>query len=462
MDLKKTALALGLVLVMVVGTVTGCGNKLDGTKTAITVNGENVSAGALSLMANYNAALIYSYYGSYMGEGYFDMAAGDIYGDEEEEEAADETAESEEAEATEDAAAEEETAAEEDAATEEDAAAEEEAADETAKEDAEKEDGPTVGDHMVQEAADQLAELVVISQHAEEYGVALTDEEKAAIDEVAQKYVDSNPQEVLKKLGTSKQDMVTLLTLDTIKSKMLPVLAKDVDKNIDDKEAQQSSATIITILYTDEEDAEESADGEDSADENSVTKEQAVADLQKILADINKEADPASCDMNAIAEAVKDTYSATTYTWSTNDPDQTSVSGVIYSAAQSLKDGEVYQQVLVDEERSAASIIRLDKAFDEEATENQKGTIYYQRETDNFENTVKEWVDASDIVKNDKVISTIKITGSQLYTFKQPEEETEEAEPAAEEAEEAEPEAEETEEAEPAAEEAESTEENAG
>ena len=455
MNVKKTALAIGLVLIMAIGTVTGCG-KFDGTKTAITVNGENVSAGTLSLMANYDAALVYTYYGSYMGEDYFDLPAGDIFGDEEEDADAEESAEAEDTaadaedeSAAEDAAAEDTAADAEDESAAEDAAAENTAADaedESTAEDAEAadaeadaaedteaaeeeeaEDGPTVGDHMVQDAADQLAELVVISQHAEDYGISLTDEEKAAIDEASQKYVDVNPADVLKKLGTSKEDMAALLTYETIKSKMLPEIAKDVDKNIDDSEAQQSRATSITLTYTDEEPAED-AEAEDTADEEGAlpTREEAISSLQDILSKIQSDSDPASCDMDAIAKEADENYSAIESTWSTNDPEQTSISTVLYQTAKNLKDGEVYQEIVVDEESMECSIIRMDSVFDKDATESQKGYIYYQRETDNLDKVVKEWVDSSDIVKNDKVISTIKITGSDLYTLKPAEtEETE-------------------------------------
>ena len=62
---KMTAALLALVLLG--ASLTGCGKKIDGTKTALTVNGENASLGLLSFNSHLTAAAYANFYLNYVG-----------------------------------------------------------------------------------------------------------------------------------------------------------------------------------------------------------------------------------------------------------------------------------------------------------------------------------------------------------------------------------------------------------
>ena len=347
----KRAAALLMVTVIGFAALTGCGKKnLDGKQTAMTINGENVSAGTLSFESHYEAAMIYTYYGSYFGEqGYFDSDAGN-------------------------------------------------------------EDGTTIGQDMVNRSAEAVRDDVLIRQHAEEFGVSLTEEQTAKIDEVAQSFMDNNDAEVLAKLGISKEDVVYSLTLDTVWAEMLDPMAEGIDTEVTDEEAQQTSVTYVGMVAADEEE-----DGKSVEELNEETK----AILQEILDKIKEEDDIASADIDAIAQSVDESYRGTQVYFSTNDEDPYTVDKVVADAVKGLKDGEVYDGVLVNADESRYFIVRLDKTFDPTATEERKGTIITDRKQARHDELLEQWKEEADVVMNEDVIKQVVLTDAEPYVFKE-------------------------------------------
>ena len=383
MHLGKKALAVTMAAVFAAGTFTGCGSNIDGTKTAITVDDETATLGMVSFLAHYESAMVYSYYGAYLGSGYYDTVADESSGD-------------------------------------------------------------TYGDVVVQRAAEDIEEMLVLKKHAADYGAEITDEEEKAIEEAAQAYIDKNDSKTLKKIGASKEDVIALLELQTIKSKMLDPMAEDVDTEVTDEEAQQSKGTLIKVSLPDSgsfktgsEYLEENGESVAEADESVTNAESQLADmlnqatseatessreeiktnLDEILKEINASDDPSSCDMNSIAQGVAEDYSASTVQWSANDDEQTDVDTVIADAAKKMKDGEVYPEVLTNEDETEYYIFRLDSEFDKDATESEKGTILYDRKQDNYESIIEEWKESMTINVDDSLLAKIKITDSEPFEF---------------------------------------------
>src|SRR5699024_2628330 len=56
-------------------------------------------------------------------------------------------------------------------------------------------DSQSYGDSLKENCQDSLVNMVVLRQHAEEYGVSLTEEETQKIDETAQAVMDANPED---------------------------------------------------------------------------------------------------------------------------------------------------------------------------------------------------------------------------------------------------------------------------
>ena len=384
MHLMKRALAVTLAAVFAAGTFTGCGSNIDGTKTAVTVGDETATLGMVSFLAHYSSATIYTYYGAYLMSGYFDNTADESTGE-------------------------------------------------------------TYGDQTVLSAAEEIGDMLLLKEHAADYGVEITDEEEKQIEEAAAAYIEKNDSKTLKKVGASKEDVIALLELQTIKSKMLDPMAEDVDTEVTDEEAKQSKGTLIKVSiegsdasYTTGTDyLGESGDSSVAEDEsvsateslvtgildeaissaNEASKEEVSTNLEEILKQIQESDDPATCDMNTIAQGVNENYNATSVQWSANDDEQTTVDQVIADAAKSMTDGEVYPEVLTNEDESAYYIFRLDSAFDEEATESKKGSILYNRKQDNYDSIIDGWKETTEVNIDKSLISKIKITDTAPFAF---------------------------------------------
>ena len=201
-SIMRKAAAYGLVLAMGCTSLAGCGKngaKIDGSKTLMTVNGEDLRMGVASFYTRFQQAQMYQFYSMYFGSGaaIFDTV--------------------------------------EDEAT-----------------------GKTYGDDIKEEVLSELEKLVIINQHADEFGVSLTDEQKANITAAAEAYIASNDQAVLDKVGAAKEDVEKLLTLQTVQSLMMDPIVKDVDREVPDEDAQQTTLTYVAVNVAEEEASETS------------------------------------------------------------------------------------------------------------------------------------------------------------------------------------------------------------
>ena len=378
-SLWKKFAAAGLTAAMGVSMLAGCGNKdakIDGTKTAVTINDEAVSLGAVSFQARFQQAYMYQMYSQYFG-------TTQIF-------------------------------------------------DQVMDESTEK----TYGDQIKESVLENIEELVLIKQHAADYDVALDDEKKAEIEKIAQAYIDENDEKVRAQIGASKEDVVYLLELQTIQDMMREPMAKDVDTEVSDDEAQQTTVTYLSLAKKTEEDlaADESAADESVSDESlsdeSVSEEAKAAQLEeankevkenaeKILADLKASDNAAEADMTEIAAKYDDTLTAASGQFTTNDPTDTTLDAGVVEAAAELKDGEVCDKVI--ESDTHYYVFRVDKTFAKDETEAKKEQIVKDRKTEAYNNLIDTWKKEADIKVDDKVMATLLITDSAAFTLGQDE-----------------------------------------
>lgn len=378
-SLWKKFAAAGLTAAMGVSMLAGCGNKdakIDGTKTAVTINDEAVSLGAVSFQARFQQAYMYQMYSQYFG-------TSQIF-------------------------------------------------DQVMDESTEK----TYGDQIKESVLENIEELVLIKQHAADYDVALDDEKKAEIEKIAQAYIDENDEKVRAQIGASKEDVVYLLELQTIQDMMREPMAKDVDTEVSDDEAQQTTVTYLSLAKKTEEDlaADESAADESVSDESlsdeSVSEEAKAAQLEeankevkenaeKILADLKASDNAAEADMTAIAAKYDDTLTAASGQFTTNDPTDTTLDASVVEAVADLKDGEVCDKVI--ETDTHYYVVRVDKTFAKDETEAKKEQIVKDRKTEAYNNLIDTWKKEADIKVDDKVMATLLITDSAPFTLGQDE-----------------------------------------
>lgn len=356
---KKTAV-VALAGVMAAGMLTGCGEKaLDGTKTVATVDGTEIPLGMLSLSVREGQAQAEAMYKSFMGGSDYS-----IWG-------------------------------------------------------TEAEEGKTYGEQAVEQALEDIELMCILKEKAADYDVEITEDDEKAIADAAAAFMSANTEDTLKTLAVTEDQVKTYLELETYKSRMHDPIIADVDKNVSDEEAQQSSFNYVSISTSDLSD-----------DEIKQKKE----DAQKILDGLN--ADPDG-DFGEIAKSVDDSYTVLSGSFDTNedaseeesdDEDETTASSSNYpdevmKVLRTLKDGEVGPDVI--EADSAYYVVKLDKVNDEDATATKKESIISTRENELYTETTDKWLDEADIKVEKKVLKTLKVTDNHKFTIQTAAEDTE-------------------------------------
>lgn len=352
---KKTAV-VAMAGIMAAGMLTGCGEKkLDGSKTVATVDGTKIPLGVVSFSVREGQMQTETMYRSYMGGSDFDIW------------------------------------------------------------DTEAEKGKTYGEQAVEESLKDVELMYIMKAKAADYDVELTDEDEKAIAEAAASFMEANSEETIADLAVTEDQVKTYLELQTYKQKIHDPIIADVDKNVSDEEAQQSSFEYVSVSTADLSD-----------DEIKEKKE----DAQKILDGLK--ADPDG-DFSEIAKSVDDSYSSLSGTFDANetsededtddedaedaDDGSSSYSGTypeeVIDVLRTLDDGEVASDII--ETDTAYYVVKLDKKDDEEATETKKESIISTREQTLYTDTTEKWLDDADIKEEKKVLKTLKVTDNHKY-----------------------------------------------
>lgn len=359
MKKKKCRMTAAVLAGAVTLTVTGCGaGTIDGSQTAATVDGEEISMGLLSFFTRYQQAQTSQMYMSMLG-----TDASSMWDEERTEE-----------------------------------------------------EGVTYGDSLRDDTLTQLEDMCLLKLHAEEYEVAVSEEEKQKIEEAAAQFMEDNDAQTQERLAVTQEDIERFLELTTYYMKMQDPIKADVDTNVSDEEAAQTTITYVKV-QEESEDAQEDAGTGESEETSDEAKEQEADARTKAQQILDQVLVSAEADMDAIAESVDETLSASTVSYSTNDEEDTTVPDVLKEAVSSLQDGEVNSSLVEDE--GTYYVVRLDQAFDEEATENQKDTIISERKQDLYDETLEGWREEADIQENDRNVRKLKVTSSDSYTFKE-------------------------------------------
>ena len=112
------------------------------------------------------------------------------------------------------------------------------------------------------EFGEMFERLLLAEEHAADYSVEITDDEKAAITEAATKFMTDNDKEALDSMNATQEVVERTLTLFTVQSKVEKEIAKDVDTNVSDEEAAQTTVSYIEYTPTTEAQTEEDTEAE--------------------------------------------------------------------------------------------------------------------------------------------------------------------------------------------------------
>lgn len=310
MKYMKKAALLGLTVAMFAVSLTGCG-KLKDTDTIVSIGGEDVKAGVVNFYARYTEATYETYYASMVGD---DMWNQNVSEDK------------------------------------------------------------TYEESVKSDILDTIEQLVLVKQHAKDYDVTLTDDEKSTIKETAKQFYDDNELKSKDKVSGTKKNVEELLTLYALQSKIRPLMVADVDKEVSDEEAAQKSVTYVEFPYYSTNDAGKSVEMTDEEKAAAKDKAQALLDGGK-----------ATTDKSFKDYATEAGYEPVVATF---DSESDKVNAELLAVIDKLGEGEFTEVV---ETKAGYFVAQVTSLLDREATDTKKKEVISEREDKLFNDTIKGW-----------------------------------------------------------------------
>ena len=349
MRLGKRAAAVTAAGVLAAASVTGCSGSIDTDAVVATVGDEEITMGVANFYARLTQGEYETYYASMMG-----MTAEDMWAQEYDEDS-------------------------------------------------------TFEEQTKDSIMDSLEDMYVLSQHASDYDIALTEDEENAISDAAEQFDADNTDEAKEAVSGYKKDIEKVLELVTIQNKMDSAMKEGVDEEVSDEEAAQKSMQYALFSYTTTDDSGNSTELKDEEKEALKTTAQGLVDRVR-----------AGEDFAAVAEELGVEAQTATF-----DSESTSPNEDLIAAADALaNEGDVTELVETD---SGIYVGELTSLLDREATDAEKETIVEQRRQDQYDSLLQEWKDAIDIEVNTRVWNKVDFI-DQGVTIVTPEEDTDTSE----------------------------------
>ena len=345
MRLGKRAAAVTAAGVLAAVSVTGCSGSIDTDAVVATVGDEEITLGVANFYARLTQGEYETYYASMMG-----MTAEDMWAQEYDEDT-------------------------------------------------------TFEEQIKDSVMESLEDMYVLSQHAADYDIALTEEEESAISDAAEQFEADNTDAAKEAVSGYKKDIEKVLELVTIQNKMDSAMKEGVDEEVSDEEAAQKSMQYVLFSYTTTDDSGNSTELTDEEKEELKTTGQSLADRTA-----------AGEEFATVAEELGAEAQTATF-----DSESTSPNEDLIAAADALQnEGDVTELVETD---SGIYVAELTSLLDREATDAEKESIVEQRRQDQFDSLLEEWKDAIEIEVNDRVWNKVDFI-DQGVTVVTPEEET--------------------------------------
>ena len=232
--------------------------------------------------------------------------------------------------------------------------------------------GSTTEEEFKASAMQLMHDMYTLKAHMADYGVEITDEDKAAIKEAANAFLAANTEEAIEEFGATEDIVSEVLTLYTIQAKMYDAIIADTDREVSDEEANMRGYSMIAIDLT----------GKYDEDNNFVKyTEDELAAIKSIALNMDLDLKVKTLEEVATEQGYKVETGAYVKEDDSLDPD-------ILVALDALKEGEVSDMV---ETEDAIYFFRIDADVDKEATEQNRQSIIAEREYALYEDTLKKW-----------------------------------------------------------------------
>lgn len=322
-NVSKKIVGIATTLLACASMITGCAGSVNLNTPVAVVNDENISFGVAKFYAKTQQVMYEAYYGSLFGDNMWDQAlSADM----------------------------------------------------------------TFGESTLESILEDLKEMYVVNQHADEYEITLTEEETAKIEETAKQFMTDNNAAAIDSMGASEDIIKEYLTKYTLQGKIEAAIKAGADTNVADEDAAQRTFSYVLVSTA--------GTTDESGNTVDLTEEEKAAKKEEAQAIIDAVAGGKDFDT-----AVTDTERSVS-TASYGKDDDAGMNEAVIAAADALQEGEISPVVETD---GGYYVLKLTSAFDKEQTENRRQEIITQRQTTLYEDTYTKWQEASKITVDNKV-----------------------------------------------------------
>lgn len=240
--------------------------------------------------------------------------------------------------------------------------------------------GTSYGYEFKNEVMGQLQEYYVVEEKAADYGVVLTEEEKASITEAAAAFLAANDDYVKEQMTADQATVERVLTLMTIRSKVAAAVKAEADVTVTDEEAAQRGFSYITVSK--------------GSDDTALTEEEVQSYKEKLAAVAESVKAGNAMDGAAVEQgmtAYAGTYGEGTDVYYAED---------MIDALNGIKEGEVTEIIETESELYLATVTA---ELDEEATANRKETLISTAQTEYYNSLLETWMAEYEVTVNENV-----------------------------------------------------------
>lgn len=271
----------------------------------------------------------------------------------------------------------------------------------------EAEEGKTYEQAVKDSIMTELENMYLISQHAEEYEVSLTEDEQEAISEAAKQFDKLNSDETKEAVSGYRKDIEKYLELVTIENKMTEKMKEGVDEEVSDEEAAQKAMKYVYFSFSSTDDSGSTVELSDEEKETLRTNAQSLADRVA-----------AGEDISAVAEEMGLTAYDLTFDDESTGPDE----NLLAEVNGFTEEGQSTAPIESD---SGIYVGQLTSLLDRDATDQEKTNIVEERRQEQYDSLLEEWRDAATIEVDEKVWDKVDFNSLGITIVTSEEEETE-------------------------------------
>ena len=229
--------------------------------------------------------------------------------------------------------------------------------------------GTTMQDETKESVLDELEKQYLAKAHAADYNVSLSDDQKKAIEDAAEKFMADNSDETIKVLGATTDIVKEYLENRTYYSLVEKAAKEAADPDISEEDTWMRSFTYVLF----------DTNGKKDDDGNTVEyTEEEIANLKSQAEDLSK-----SEDFDGDVEKLGVTTSK--YSYLKGEKEDDTMDMAIIKAAEKLGEGDVSSVIEID--GAGYYVLRLDQDHDEDASASKRAAL----QTEAFEKLMDTW-----------------------------------------------------------------------